>query len=77
MSATNLTVLDKRLGLAQILNRHVPDMDRGFYISTNYGDLHVDAGPLADRIRDLLAQHARLELMRLDATDRLDQEQHA
>lgn len=77
MSATDLTLLDKRLGLAQILNRHVPNMDRGFYITTSYGDLRVDAGQLADRMRDLLAQHARLELMRLDATEQLNQEQHA
>lgn len=77
MSATDLTTLDKRLGLVQILNRHVPDMDRGFCIATTYGDLRVDPGQLADRIRDLLSQHARLELMRLDASEQLDQEQNA
>lgn len=58
---------DKAFGLRHTLNRHVPDMARGFAIHTNYGELRIEPGRLADRITDLLAQHTRLELMRLQA----------
>lgn len=56
----------EEMAMSQILNRHAPDMERGFTIQTNYGDLPVGPGRLADRIRDLVEQHARLELMRLE-----------
>jgi hypothetical protein len=58
---------DKALALRHTLNRHVPDMERGFVIQTNYGELRIEPGRLAERITDLLAQHTRLELMRMDA----------
>lgn len=58
---------DKALGLRHTLNRHVPDMGRGFSIHTNYGELRIEPGRLAERITDLLAQHTRLALMRMDA----------
>lgn len=55
--------------LAHIIDRHVPDMGaHGFTITTSHGPLHIDAGRLADRIADLVAQDARLALMRLEAT---------
>lgn len=57
---------DKAFGLRHTLNRHVPDMARGFSIHTNSGELRIEPGRLADRISDLLAQHTRLELMRMD-----------
>lgn len=57
---------DKALGLRHTLNRHVPDMARGFSIHTDCGELRIEPGRLAERITDLLAQHTRLELMRLD-----------
>lgn len=71
------TTDDKAFALAHTLNRHVPDMARGFSISTNYGELHIEPGRLADRIADLVSQHARLELMRLQvpADDHDAQEQ--
>lgn len=55
----------KALGLRAALNRHAPDMARGFTINTNYGELQIEPGRLADRIADLVSQHARLELMRM------------
>lgn len=58
---------DKAFALRHTLNRHVPDMPRGFSINTNFGELRIEPGRLADRITDLLAQHTRLELMRMDA----------
>ena len=36
--------------ISYALNRHVPDMVRGFTIRTNYSDLAIQPGPLAARI---------------------------
>ena len=47
------------------LNRVVPAMASGFTIQTTYGDLSVEPGPLAEAMRDLVAQYAALELARL------------
>ena len=33
------------------LAKQVPDMARGFTISTSYGDITIPAGKLADRVR--------------------------
>lgn len=55
-----------------ILSRHAPDMERGFTIQTNYGDLRIEAGRLADRIRDLVTQHCRLEMLRAEEAERQD-----
>jgi hypothetical protein len=52
------------LQIHHILNRVVPDMERGFTIATSYGDLAIAPGPLAEHIRDLVAQHAQRELAR-------------
>jgi hypothetical protein len=61
-----------RLDLEQTLNRHVPDMgDRGFTITTAYGDLVIPLGRLACRIADLVEQDAHLKLMRLEASERM------
>lgn len=57
---------DQIVALSQILDHHIPDMANGFNILTSYGDLRIEPGRLADNIRDLLAQHARLALMRLE-----------
>ena len=42
------------------LSRHIPDMERGFSITTHYGEVIVPCGPVAERItrlvRDLLAK---------------------
>ena len=59
----------RQMELMQTLNRHVPDMERGFVIQTRFGEVAVDSGQLADRIRDLVAQDARLQLMRLEVVE--------
>lgn len=71
MSAAATDAVNQAVNLGYTLNRHVPDMGRGFEIHTSYGVLHIDAGRLADHIADLVAQSARLELMRLDAVCRM------
>jgi hypothetical protein len=48
------------------LNRVVPAMASGFTVQTSYGELAIVPGPLAEAIRDLVAQHATLELARLE-----------
>jgi hypothetical protein len=50
------------LALTFALSRQVPAMERGFAISTSYGDLIVNAGPLAERIQTLVEQELRNEL---------------
>ena len=43
--------------ISYALSKQVPDMLRGFTISTNYGDLHIsakDASPFAARAKGLL-----------------------
>lgn len=55
------------LQIHHVLNRVVPDMARGFVIQTNYGELTVEPGQLAERIREMVENHAALELARLDA----------
>ena len=52
--------------LSDILDRHLPDMVDGFVILTSYGQIRIAPGRLADNIRDLLAQDARLALMRAE-----------
>jgi hypothetical protein len=42
----------------------VPDMARGFVIQTNYGELTVEPGELAERIREMVEHHTQLELAR-------------
>jgi hypothetical protein len=64
--------VDAALAIGYTLNRHVPSMnDKGFTIGTSYGDLVIPPGRLACHIADLVAQDARLELMRLDAASRM------
>ena len=40
--------------LGYALNRHVPDMGRGFTIETTYGDVHISDGELATRVQTVL-----------------------
>ena len=42
-------------GAGYALSRHIPDMARGFTINTNYGELPIEAGQLAD----LIARHVQ------------------
>lgn len=51
------------------LNRIAPAMADGFTIATRYGDLDIAPGPLAEHIRDLVAQHAQRQLARLAAQE--------
>lgn len=55
--------------VAHAMNRVAPAMESGFVIQTSYGDLAIAPGPLAERIRDLVAQHAQRELTRLAAQE--------
>lgn len=50
--------------LRHTLNRIAPAMADGFTITTSYGDLAIEPGPLAERIRDLVALDAELQLAR-------------
>ena len=52
------------LQIHHVLNRMVPDMARGFVIQTNYGELTVEPGELAERIREMVEHHTQLELAR-------------
>lgn len=58
------------LDLNHLLDKKVPDMSGGFRIETRYGEIDVPAGNLAERIKDLIAQHYTLELMRHEITAR-------
>ena len=51
------------------LNRIVPAMEGGFVIQTTYGDLTIEPGQLANRIRNVVALHAQMELDRLAAQE--------
>jgi hypothetical protein len=55
--------------VAHALNRVAPAMESGFVIQTSYGDLAIAPGPLAEHIRDLVAQHAQRELTSLAAQE--------
>ena len=51
--------------ISYALNRHVPDMVRGFTIRTNYSDLAIQPGPLAARITLLLERALNADLAKL------------
>lgn len=55
--------------LRYALAKQVSDMNRGFTISTSYGDLQINAGPLADRLQKIVrhALEARLEALEKEA----------
>jgi hypothetical protein len=56
--------------LTHLLDKKVPDMSRGLRIETHYGEIDIPAGNLAERIKDLVAQHFTLELMRAEEIQR-------
>ena len=47
------TMQEQQLGYA--LAKQVPDMSRGFTIHTNYGDITIEQGWMADRIQARVA----------------------
>lgn len=47
------------------LAKRVPDMERGFTIATNYGDLRFEAGPGAERVRAAVEKALQAELKAL------------
>lgn len=53
------------LRLTYMLNRQVPDMARGFTISTNYGDVVIEPGPLADSVAKAVRLALEAELATL------------
>ena len=50
------------LQLSYALAKQVPAMDRGFTISTSYGDIDVVPGPLAEQLQCLVRQAIESEL---------------
>lgn len=54
--------------ISYALSRHIPDMARGFTIATNYGELDVPCGPVAERITALVKQLLEKELRNQSAT---------
>lgn len=54
------------LDISYLLAKKVPDLARGFRIETHYGEIDVPPGNLAERIKDLVAQHYTLEQMRAE-----------
>lgn len=56
------------LQITHALNRIVPAMASGFTVQTTYGELAIEPGPLAEAMRDLVAQHAQMELTRIEQT---------
>ena len=51
------------LRITHMLSRQVPDMERGFTIATSYGDIVIDAGPLADRVTKAVRLALEAELV--------------
>ena len=62
----------KQQDISYALSKQVPDMARGFTIHTNYGDITIEAGWMADRISDHVTRTLQSELLHLTR-----QEQHA
>ena len=55
--------------LGYALAKQVPDMERGFAISTRYGDLQID-GEDAVKVAALVERLLRKKLRRLDSVER-------
>ena len=53
---------ERELQLSYVLAKQEPDMARGFSIHTNYGEIAVVPGPLADQIQALVRQATEREL---------------
>lgn len=49
--------------LSYALAKQVPDMARGFTIATNYGDITIPPGWMAERIRSHVEHVLQVELM--------------
>lgn len=57
--------------LRHLLDRKVPDISQsGLRIETRHGEIDIPPGQLAERIKDLIAQHYTLELMRAEEAAR-------
>ncbi len=52
--------------ISYALAKQVPEMTRGFAISTNYGDIVIEAGWMADQIAKQVEIALRCELLALD-----------
>lgn len=48
--------------LSYALNRHLPDMERGFSIQTSYGEFPVPPGWMADRVTDHVRHLVEIQL---------------
>jgi hypothetical protein len=51
------------------LARQVPEMCRGFTVSTNYGAITIPPGWIADRMQEHLERALRCELLAVHGTD--------
>ena len=56
---------DADLRLSYALAKQVPDMVRGFTITTAYGDIAIPAGWAADFIADQVRMALKVELLKL------------
>jgi hypothetical protein len=54
--------------LGYSLSKQVPDMARGFTIATNYGDITVEPGQAAERIRKVVESVLMRELAKAGCT---------
>ena len=56
----------KRQAIEYALARQVPEMHRGFTVATNYGDIVIERGWMADRMTEAMQRSLQSELMELD-----------
>lgn len=64
-----LQTAQKRQAIEYALTRQVPEMPRGFTVTTNYGDIVIEPGWMADRMTEAMQRALQCELMELDRTN--------
>lgn len=57
---------DAEWRISYALAKQVPDMERGFAIATNYGDITFESGPGAERIRKAVEKELQRQLKKLE-----------
>lgn len=71
MSAT--VPSERELKLTYALSKQVPELQRGFVIATDFGDLEIPQGRLATAVQSAVRNVLRRELMREEARRRVAQ----
>jgi hypothetical protein len=61
-----LQIAHQRQALEYALARQVPEMNRGFRVATNYGDIVIEPGKLADCFTKFMQLALRTALAELD-----------